>query len=49
MKKKIVISESDWDESIYKTIEWEQSVEILRCEHDYEKHIYVIDYIDSKK
>jgi len=47
MKKKIVIKESDWNDSIYKTKKWEQSVEILRWEHDYVEHIYVIDYIDK--
>jgi len=44
MKKQIIIKEEDWNNSIYRTREWEQSVEIIRWEHDYEKKQYVIDY-----
>lgn len=41
---KVVVSVFDWDDSIYKTIEWEQSVTIKRWEHDYILKQYVIDY-----
>jgi hypothetical protein len=44
MEKVIVISEQDWPTSIYKTKEWEQSVRILRWEHDYVKKCYIINY-----
>jgi hypothetical protein len=44
MKKQIIIKEAAWEASIYRTREWEQSVEIIRWEHDYEKRQYVIDY-----
>jgi len=44
MKKQIIIKEEDWESSIYKTREWEQSVEIIRWEHDYENKQYIIDY-----
>lgn len=42
--KRVVIKENDWQNSKYRTVEWEQSVEIIRWEHDYEKKQYVIDY-----
>jgi hypothetical protein len=44
MEKQIIIQGEDWATSIYRTIEWEQSVEIIRWEHNYEKNRYVIDY-----
>ena len=42
--KQIIVKECDWETSKYRTVEWEQSVEIVRWEHDYEKRQYVIDY-----
>lgn len=47
MKKKVIITEKDWPESIYRTKEWEDSVTIIRWEHDYEKGQYVIDYTEG--
>jgi len=44
MKKQIIIKEEDWETSIYRTREWEGSVEIVRWEHDYENKQYIIDY-----
>lgn len=44
MKKQIIISEDEWEDSIYKTKEWEQSVEVLKWEHDYIKKEYIITY-----
>ena len=42
--KQIIVKEADWKKSKYRTREWEQSVEIVRWEHDYEKKQYVINY-----
>ena len=42
--KQIIVKEADWENSKYRTREWEQSVKIVRWEHDYEKKQYVIDY-----
>lgn len=42
--EQVVIKEEDWQESKYRTIQWEQSVEIVRWEHDYEKKTYTITY-----
>lgn len=42
--KKITIPESEWKSSIYRTKEWEDSVEITYWEHDYMKKIYIIRY-----
>ena len=44
MKKKIIVKESDWEDSMYRTQEWEQSVEIIRWEHNFLLKQYVIDY-----
>lgn len=44
MIKQITIKEYDWDDSKFKTIEWEKSVNITRWEHDLEKGIYIITY-----
>jgi len=46
-KKRIVIKEEDWEDSVYHTKEWEQSVTIKKWEHDYMKGEYIIDYISS--
>ncbi len=44
MKERIVIAESEWDSSVYRTREWENTVEIIRWEHDYENKQYVIEF-----
>jgi len=44
MKNIIKITEEDWKESKYRTIEWEQSVNITYWEHDFVKKIYIIKY-----
>ncbi len=44
MKQRIVIEEKDWNESRYKTFEWEQSVEIINWEHNFETKQYIIIY-----
>ena len=44
-KKQIIIAEKDWKDSKYRTVEWEQSVTIIKWTHDYEKKQYIIDYI----
>lgn len=44
MKKQVIIKEEDWANSIYRTIEWENSVILLRWEHDYVNKQYIIDY-----
>lgn len=36
------IKEKDWFESKYRTIKWEERVNISRWEHDYEKKMYFI-------
>lgn len=41
---RVVISEMEFPNSIYNTKEWEQSVIIIRWEHDFENHKYTIDY-----
>ena len=41
---KIVISEEDYKNSQYSTKEWEQSVIVVKWEHDFEKKQYTIDY-----
>lgn len=43
-KKVVVVKEVDWENSIYRTKEWEDSVEIVRWEHDFENKTYTIDY-----
>lgn len=42
--KQVIVKEVDWANSKYRTREWEQSVEIVRWEHNYEKKQYIIDY-----
>ena len=46
-KKRIVIKEEEWKDSIYSTVEWEESVTINKWEHDYMKGEYIIDYVSS--
>lgn len=41
---KIVISEEDYNNSQYSTKEWEQSVTIVRWEHDFEEKKYTITF-----
>jgi hypothetical protein len=43
-KTQVIVTENDWPTSIYRTKEWEQSVKIIRWEHDYVNKIYIIDY-----
>lgn len=43
-EKQIIIEECDWNDSKYRTVEWERSVSIVRWEHNYEENIYTIDY-----
>ena len=38
----IKIKESDWINSIYRTIEWEKRVNIVKWVHDYENKMYFI-------
>jgi hypothetical protein len=40
---RITIKESDWNDSKYKTKEWEIRVNIARWEHDYVNKVYHID------
>jgi len=44
VKQYITIPEADWSTSIYRTKEWEQSVRIIRWEHDYVEGVYKIEY-----
>lgn len=44
MKKKIIITEEDWVSSIYQTKAWNDSVQVVRYEHDYERNEYIIEY-----
>jgi hypothetical protein len=44
--KQIIIKEEEYD--VNKQASWEKTVIIVRWEHDYEKHIYVIDYNEKK-
>lgn len=39
MKNQIIIQEEDWANSIYRTIEWEQSVEIIKWEYDFAREL----------
>ena len=48
-KIKIVINGDSWDNSIYKTLEWEQSVVIKKWTHDFELNIYIIEYEEKEK
>ena len=41
---KIVISEEDYNNSQYSTKEWEQSVTIVRWEHNFEEKNYTITF-----
>jgi len=47
MEHTIIFKESDYIHSEYNTKEWEQSVIILRWEHDYESKTYTIKYEDK--
>lgn len=47
--ERIVIKENEWPRSKYKTKEWEDTVNIIRWEHDYEKKIYIIDFEKSEE
>jgi hypothetical protein len=41
---KVIISENEWDNSIYRTKEWIDSVEITYWEHDFQNKTYTIIY-----
>ena len=41
-EKQIIIKQEDYDSK--KQAEWENIVEIVRWEHDFERQIYIIDY-----
>lgn len=43
-KIKLVIKDKDWPTCIYRTKEWEDSVNIIYWEHDYVKKVHVIIY-----
>ena len=43
-RHQIIITFKDWETTKYKGLEWEQSVEIVRWECNYEKKIYIIDF-----
>ncbi len=47
MTIKIIIPEDEFADSVYNTREWEQSVVIVRWEHDFENHKYTIDYKEN--
>ena len=44
MKQKVVVFESEWENSMYRTREWESSVTIKKWEHDYVEKKYIIDF-----
>lgn len=44
MDKQVIISEFDYYNSMYSTIEWESSVFIIKWEHNFITHMYIIDY-----
>lgn len=49
MKKKIVITQKEWDKSIQNTgyeypKKFFDTIEITKYEHDYEKREYIIEY-----
>lgn len=43
----IEVPESEWEDSKYRTKEWEQSVTIKKWTHDYEAKIYIIEIDDE--
>lgn len=47
MKKTVIVPDNEWESSIYNTIEWQRSVEIDRYEHDYEKQIRTVIWIEK--
>ena len=40
---KIIVKGEDWDESKYRTREWERRVNIIKWTHDYENEEYIIE------
>lgn len=48
VKLVIIVKEEDWDASIYKTLEWEQSVILDRWTHDFELKEYKLEYFEKQ-
>lgn len=48
MEKILILSSVDYINSHYNTKEWEQSVKLIRWEHDYELEKYTIKYEDKE-
>jgi hypothetical protein len=48
MEKILILSSADYINSYYNTKEWEQSVKLIRWEHDYELEKYTIKYEDKE-
>lgn len=40
---RIIVKEEDWPKSKYRNRSWEERVDIIRWEHDYEEDNYKID------
>ena len=47
--KTIIIKEKDWEDSKYRTKEWEMKVVITYWEHNFEKGKYIIKYKENGK
>lgn len=47
-EKQIIIPFSEWEDCEYRTLTWEQSVDMKRWECDYVNKIYIIDYNELK-
>lgn len=48
MKKKIEITEKDWNDNVYWS-EWVKSINIIKWEHDFQNKVYIVDYTYSEK
>ena len=48
MKIKKIVEESEWEDSKYRTKEWEQSVNIVTWEHNYVTKQYIIVYNEKE-
>lgn len=44
MEKQVIIEEDDFEQSVYNTKEWNESVKITRYEHNIADKKYVINY-----
>ena len=47
-KKQVIVEEADWQDSKYRTSEWDKTVEVISWEHDYMKKIYIIKYKEKE-